>query len=123
MSEENKILTTREAMQALLDGKKITRDVWPPHEFLYLVGDMIVNQDDCEWDHDLNVSYQLYKEPKKKVKYYRVGFWYRGDKRPDETSTHYKSLDDFYENYCGNKEDYKQARLIMNTEQEYEVPE
>lgn len=125
MSEENKILTTKEAMQALLDGKKLKRPSWGPDRFLNLVDDKIVDQDNSGWGCNLNVGYQLYEEPKKKVKFYRVGYWFRNNNRPSETSLPYRSLTDFYDNYCGEdeKEDYRQVRLLMNTEQEYEVPE
>lgn len=51
--QEIKWLTCREAMQALLDGKKIARDHAPDGEFMYLnSNDELVDENGelCDWD-------------------------------------------------------------------------
>lgn len=62
-------MNTKEAMQALIDGKKVRPAPWAIHHYIILNKGKIVNQIDipCAFsinDHD---DFELYEEPKKQV--------------------------------------------------------
>lgn len=62
-----KEITNREALQALLDGKKIANPIWDPHEFIRLDGDdILVSENGCPTDAltlDEDESWKLWEEP------------------------------------------------------------
>lgn len=63
-------LTHKEAMLALLDGKKLRNKEWGQNEYVYLYQGLLIddNADDANCTFSLSNSYEIYKpEPKKKT--------------------------------------------------------
>ena len=79
---ENK-MNTEPAMQTLLDGKKICAYGWSKREFIHLIEGRIVDEENKLFEFSTELDYyQLYIEPKQKVKLYQWavqrdnGTWY-----------------------------------------------
>jgi hypothetical protein len=60
----NQVLTTREALQALLDGNKIRSNVWPKGEFIYMSGNLLFNNLRMRiiFDLDMDYDYEIYQD-------------------------------------------------------------
>lgn len=62
-------MTTKEAMEALLEGKKITHPNWDEGEYVFLGDDGCIKDETGNNSFSLsnNNKYEIYKEPKPKV--------------------------------------------------------
>jgi hypothetical protein len=59
-------MNTREAMQALLDGKKVRRSHWVPDAYVHIQNDKLITEDGfgtelCELEESIS-KYELYEE-------------------------------------------------------------
>lgn len=63
-------MNTAEAMQALLDGKKIRCLGWDDSEYIYLKDGVITCEKELISLFESEYEYELYQEPKQKVKLY-----------------------------------------------------
>lgn len=80
-------MNKREAIQAMLDGKKVRRIFWPRgqficfDEFYHTLNSKNIKVSINSWEFD---DWEIYQEPKKKVKYYRPKFVMRNPKPFDD---------------------------------------
>lgn len=60
-------MTTREAIQAMLDGKKVRRITWSDHTFIYFVGKIFIDNKGEQYEFTTStIEWELYVEPKLK---------------------------------------------------------
>ena len=62
-------MTTKEAMQSMLDGKKVRNKTWSSYIYMYFDGDILVNYNGIKFNN-LSMSFtddwEIYEEPKPK---------------------------------------------------------
>jgi len=64
-------MNNREAIQAMLDGKKVRDYRWEPCRFVSYYNDALRTEDDIHFNinsYGIGDDWEIYKEPKKKVK-------------------------------------------------------
>ena len=63
-------MTTKEAIQAMLDGNKLTSDTWVNGEFIYFDGECFREEDGCPMPlsdiSEVSETLKIYEEPKPK---------------------------------------------------------
>jgi hypothetical protein len=69
--------THKELLEVLLAGKKVRKNIWKIGDYIYLREDGLLFDEDGEYFHAdfSNIStYEIYEEPKKKIKLYLYAF-------------------------------------------------
>ena len=70
-------MNKKEAIKAMLDGKKVRRRYWPEDKYLVMnERGVIVDEDNSNEDINLAAFYvwEIYEEPKKKVTMYKFAY-------------------------------------------------
>lgn len=80
---DKKILTPPEALQALLDGKKLCSSEWK-FDFIHIINKRLVDKynQDADLDLLLNYSWEIYEEPKPKKRYWIWSFKFKNPESP-----------------------------------------
>ena len=98
----------------LLEGKKIRHKGWGKGEFLHMINGMTYDEYEKPITHDFDHpdEWELYQEPKEKVKWFQVIAHHKNDLCPFLKINLHKSEQDYLDFLGYKKEDFHWIKLI-----------
>lgn len=90
-------LAPKEAMRALADGKKIRNIEWAPNMHLSLISGHICTEGGHGYAITNFNNFELYQEPKQKVRMWKWAFQYKSSGKVSDTSNYFRNQEEVEE--------------------------